>query len=224
MKTQAQLKQDVAQYISNSLDFQEQLIFGSGSTINAIIQAGSPKITQAASSSNATTLMLKQANIQEVTLNSINPSEPSICIDGADQIIEGNQMIIKGHGGALLREKISWGAAKTIIVAIDESKLSKRISKTIPIVISSFGISAIQKAVEEIDTVYTAILRQYSNLPFITDDGNMILDLSVDSSTKLEVLDQQLHRIPGVLETGIFIPEQFDLTIYCATQDGILKI
>lgn len=121
-----------------------------------------------------------------------------IAIDGADEIDCRLQMI-KGGGGALLREKIIACMANEMIAIVDQKKYVKTLGAfPLPIEVSCFGIAA---------TLHH--LRQYHpkvRPNFLSDNGNFIVDLHLKKKIRhVEELDRQLKSIPGVLETGLFV-------------------
>jgi ribose 5-phosphate isomerase A len=127
-------------------------------------------------------------------------------IDGADQI-DNNLNLIKGKGGALTKEKIVSEAAKKFVVVADETKLTDALGrdKLIPIEILPFSEPIVSSQIKEIGG--KGILRQgkYNIGPFITDNGNFILDVNFGTISDPIKLESELKLIPGVIETGLFI-------------------
>ncbi len=121
-----------------------------------------------------------------------------IAVDGADEIDPKMQMI-KGGGGALLREKIVAFMAKEMIVIVDEKKYVKTLGAfPLPVEVSPFGINA---TLQHLKPFFPKIRPK-----FISDNGNLIVDLHLKKKIRNAAkLDQQLKNIPGVLETGLFI-------------------
>lgn len=223
MKSQTQLKDAVADFIIDQLEYPKLLLFGSGSTVNRVIQRYKDQQLQAVASSLATSMKLSKMGLQEINLDLTLTTTPRICIDGADLVIN-KQHIIKGHGGALLREKITWQHATEIIVAIDETKLSQHITTPIPVVITEFGFQSTISQVKRIGSIKDSKIFQVDGLPYHTDDGNLIIHITVNPDTDLAKLHEQLMSIAGVLETGIFLQENLPpIRFICGTQDGILE-
>jgi ribose 5-phosphate isomerase A len=126
-----------------------------------------------------------------------NP-EIDITIDGAD--------LIKGGGGALTREKIIAFNSKKVIIIIDDSKIVKAlgIDFPLPVEVTKFGWTATKKIIENIGC--TVELRKImENEPFITDNGNYILDCEFEKIDNPVQLENDLNLIPGVVENGLFI-------------------
>jgi ribose 5-phosphate isomerase A len=145
-----------------------------------------------------------------------------LAIDGADEV-DKNLDMIKGGGGALTQEKIVASSAKQVIIVADESKLVDKLGKfKVPIEVLPFGLA---KATSEI--------RKLRGEPFlregkrkvgavITDNGNYILDADFGLIDDTRALDEILQRIPGVIETGLFI--NLATTVYLGKPDGITRL
>ncbi|MBF0841165.1 ribose-5-phosphate isomerase RpiA [Staphylococcus lentus] len=126
-----------------------------------------------------------------------------IAIDGADEVDE-NLQLIKGGGGALLREKIVADAAKKFIVIVDESKVVKILGKfKLPIEVIPFGWKITAQSIESLGC--KAILRKKEEEIFVTDNQNYILDCDFSEIHHPENLNHALKSIVGVVETGLFI-------------------
>ena len=126
-----------------------------------------------------------------------------IAIDGADEVDE-NLQLIKGGGGALLREKIVADAAKKFIVIVDESKVVKILGKfKLPIEVIPFGWKITAQSIESLGC--KAILRKKEEEIFVTDNQNYILDCDFSEIHHPELLKNTLKSIVGVVETGLFI-------------------
>ncbi len=135
--------------------------------------------------------------------------ELDLTIDGADEI-DPALNLIKGAGGALLREKIVAAASKEMIVIADDSKLVKALGKfPLPIEVNEFGLAATKKMVLGVFSLMgmngTMELRRGENQkPYITDGGHFILDASFGLIVDPIALATQLIAIPGVVEHGLF--------------------
>jgi ribose 5-phosphate isomerase A len=128
-----------------------------------------------------------------------------LTIDGADQVERGTLHLIKGRGGALLREKIVAAASARLIVAVDESKLVDRLGgrTPLPVEIVPFGWQA---TIDRLATLGCAPqLRMDGGQPFTTDGGNCIADCALPEIADPAALEARLSSIVGVLETGLFI-------------------
>jgi ribose 5-phosphate isomerase A len=127
-----------------------------------------------------------------------------LTIDGADEV-GPDKTLIKGGGGALLREKILAAMAGEMIVIVDAKKIVKEWGGfPLPVEIARFACQATMRHFA--DQGFHAKLREKASIPFVTDNGNWIVDLALDNSMRNpQQLDSQLKSIPGVLETGLFI-------------------
>ncbi|RYE72051.1 MAG: ribose 5-phosphate isomerase A, partial [Hyphomicrobiales bacterium] len=135
--------------------------------------------------------------------------ELDLTIDGADEL-DADLRLIKGGGGALLREKIVAAASARMIVIADASKRVDTLGAfPLPIEINGFGLMATFLAVRReagrlgLDGEMT--LRHRDGAPFITDSGHLILDASFGRIPDPEALSRALHAIPGVVEHGLFL-------------------
>lgn len=133
-----------------------------------------------------------------------------LTVDGADEI-DDQLRLIKGGGGALLREKIVATASERMVVIADDSKLSKTLgSHPLPIEVVRFGLNPtmllIQALAAEAGCEGEIRLRPgEGDRPFVTDQGNLILDCAFPKIAEPEVLAFALTRVPGVVEHGLFL-------------------
>ena len=124
-------------------------------------------------------------------------------IDGADEV-DPQLDLIKGRGGALLREKIVACAARRFVVVVDESKPVQRLGErsTVPVEVVPFGWTATQRAIEALGA--EAVLRGAGE-PFRTDNGNFILDCRFANLSDPARLARTVKGLPGVVEHGFFL-------------------
>jgi ribose 5-phosphate isomerase A len=135
--------------------------------------------------------------------------ELDLTVDGADEI-DPALSLIKGGGGALLREKIVAAASARMIVIADRSKLVETLGRfPLPIEVNRFGLEATRRAIVKasarlgLNVVPT--LRMTDGEPFVTDGGHFILDASFGRIPDTRALSDALHAIPGVVEHGLFL-------------------
>lgn len=125
-----------------------------------------------------------------------------VVFDGADQI-DSDFNMIKGGGGALLREKVLISAANKVVIVADDTKFVKRLSRPVPIEIHMFARCFLLKRLKEIGG--SPNLRTLEKgYPFVTENGNIVLDTSFDSIGDIRNREIELKNIPGVLEVGLF--------------------
>lgn len=128
-----------------------------------------------------------------------------VAIDGADQVDPGFNLI-KGGGGALLKEKIVAASAKQFIVLVDHTKRVPILggSFPLPIEVVHFGWGSTAREIEAL-TKSRVVLRERNGTPFKTEAGNMIVDIHIDRIDQPRELEIALNNIPGVVETGLFV-------------------
>ena len=129
-----------------------------------------------------------------------------ITIDGADEVERGTLNLIKGLGGALLREKIVAAASRRLAIVVDGAKLVDRLGTRapVPVEVVSFGLEATQAALEVLGASPRLRLSP-SGDPFTTDGGNRILDCSFAPIAEPARLEERIGRVVGVVESGLFI-------------------
>lgn len=181
---------------------------GTGSTATFFIEElilkckNGLKIEAIATSNRSYELALK-GNIPIIKSNEVKTLD--LCIDGADEI-DSKKTMIKGGGGALLREKIVASMSQEMIVLVDESKIVKSLGRfPLPVEIVAFGYLSTITQINSLG-LYGSLRKNKENEPFITDEGHYIYDISDSLKNSLpEVLHAMLLNIPGVIETGLFI-------------------
>jgi ribose 5-phosphate isomerase A len=133
-----------------------------------------------------------------------------LTVDGADEI-DGDLRLVKGGGGALLREKIVATASERMVVIADASKRVDTLGRfPLPIEVVRFGLTATQHMVAVLAAEAgcegdIALRMQKDGQPFVTDGGNLILDCSFGRIEDPEALDEALKLVPGVVENGLFL-------------------
>ncbi len=125
-----------------------------------------------------------------------------IVFDGADQIDRGKNLI-KGGGGALLRENILINAAKKVVIMADESKFVTNFNRNVPVEVHPLARSTVTKHISKIGGKST-IRTLDRGYPFITENGNIILDCNFGVIKKPKILQEKIKKISGILEVGIF--------------------
>ena len=181
---------------------------GTGSTVNHFIHALASikhRIDGCVASSKATEALLRSCHIPVLNLNAVD--DLPLYIDGADEVNAQHEMI-KGGGGALTQEKIIAAAAKKFICIVDESKVVNRL-----------GLFPL--AVEVIPMARSFVARELVKLGgdpeyregFISDNGNIILDVFNLEITTLMQLEDAINCIPGVVENGLFAKRRADVVL-----------
>ena len=178
---------------------------GTGSTASFAIEAIGKLVVQglsikAVASSLKSEELARKNGIQLIPFS--KELSIDIYIDGADEV-DQHWNLLKGRGGALLREKIIAFNSKIFIVIVDSSKLVDHLGKIpLPVEVATFAHELTRKHLEE--SGCTTTIRQENNLPFKTDNGNMIIDCAFNKITEIDKLSEKIKAIPGVVENGLF--------------------
>ncbi|SDW90997.1 ribose-5-phosphate isomerase RpiA [Thiocapsa roseopersicina] len=213
MNTQDAMKKQAAEA---ALAYVEDGIIGvgTGSTVNHFIDALAGikgRIEGAVSSSVASTERLKGHGIPVYDLNAVG--ELSLYVDGADES-NAQLQLIKGGGGALTREKIVAAASRQFVCIADESKLV-RVLGAFPLPVEVIPMARSYVARELVQLGGTPVWRE----GFVTDNGNLILDVQHLEIMEPAKLEQQINNIAGVVTVGIFALRPADVLIL-GTPDG----
>ena len=143
-----------------------------------------------------------------------------IVFDGADQI-DSQKYVIKGGGGALLRENILFSLAKKVVVMADNTKFVKKFTRTVPVEIHPLARTSVSNSIKKIGG--NAKLRTLDRgYPFFTENGNIILDCDFGVIENPRNLTKKIKQTTGVLESGIFLRKP-DI-IYKAKTNGKFEI
>lgn len=201
--SQDQLKTMVAQAALHYVVEGEIVGVGSGSTVNKFIEALAVKkdrIKGAVSSSTASTERLRALGIKVFDANEVE--RLSVYIDGADEIdAQGN--MIKGGGAALTREKIVAAQSAKFICIVDESKLVPTLGRfPLPVEVIPMAVQRITRQFANLGG--QARVRLKEGLPLITDNGQMILDVTGLQITDPQAFESEISQWPGVLTVGVF--------------------
>ncbi|CAL4322106.1 ribose-5-phosphate isomerase RpiA [Buchnera aphidicola] len=220
-KIQNKLKKNVALNVIKYIKKNMFLGIGTGSTINFLInEVNSYKnlVKGIVSSSKMTTNLLKRNNVNNIyKINKID--RINLYIDSADEV-NFNFDMIKGGGGALTREKIVSHYSDYFICIVDSTKIVKKFNKfPLPIEILPFALNYIKKELIKINKNILFSVRKN----FITDNGNLILDVKNLDLSNPKYIEKKLNNLPGIVSSGIFSIRKPDLLLI-STFDGIKKI
>jgi ribose 5-phosphate isomerase A len=141
-----------------------------------------------------------------------------LTIDGADQIELRTLNLIKGMGGALLREKIVAAASDALVIIADDGKLADRLCLPVPVEVVRFGWQATDRRIRALGAA-TALRRGPDGGPYITDGGDLILDADFGAMADPGATDRALRDIVGVIESGLFIGRARQ--VFLAGADGV---
>ena len=182
---------------------------GSGSTAALAVNAIGRRVAEGLRitgipTSERTAAQARTLGIPLTTLT--EAKQIDLTIDGADEVEEGNLNLIKGLGGALLREKIVASASKRLAIVIDERKVVKRLGTRgpVPVEVVPFGWQV--TASRLIDIGAKPVLRRNADgEPFMSDGGHYILDCAFGPAGSAESLAKELDHVVGLVEHGLFI-------------------
>ena len=210
-------KQRVAEAVLDYIDNGESLGIGSGSTVNILIENLSKvknKIRNVVSSSVKSTELLQSNGFKVSELRDVG--RLTKYIDGADEVNKDLQMI-KGGGGALTREKILAHNSKQFICIVDDSKKVDMLGN-FPLPIEVIPLSRSTVSLELIKHGGRPVLREN----FVSDNGNLILDVHNLKIMEPIKLEQSINNIPGVVTNGIFALDHANVLL-CASDSGVYK-
>ena len=206
------LKIEAARIALGHVDSGMRLGIGSGSTAEEFVRLLAERVRSGfdivgVPTSERTAALCVELGVRLATLDDM--PELDLTIDGADEI-DGELSLIKGGGGALLREKIVAAASARMIVIADRSKLVETLGRfPLPIEVNRFGLKATEIAIAaagaDLGLSGPLTLRMTSGQPFVTDGGHFIVDASFGRIPDTRALSSALHGIPGVVEHGLFI-------------------
>jgi len=216
--TQDELKKMVAQAAIEYVVPDTIVGIGTGSTANFFIDALAEikhKINGTVASSEASADRLKGHGIQVFDLNSVD--EISVYIDGADES-DNHLHLTKGGGGALTREKIVAACSKKFVCIADDSKLVDVLGEfPLPVEVIPMARSFVAREIVKLGG------RPVYREGFVTDNGNVILDIHDMSIVDPRALETQLNNITGVVTNGLFALKPADVLLL-GTQGGIKKL
>ncbi|MDF2487057.1 MAG: rpiA, partial [Herbinix sp.] len=173
---------------------------------------------KADASSKSTEELARQLGIPLVPLSGIDHID--ITIDGADEV-DDQLNLIKGGGGALLREKILAIHSKKLYIVVDESKLVHRLGQ-FPLPVETVPFAA-NLTIQKLKQLHCeSVVRMVNGDEFITDNGNLIIDCSFKEISDPADLHKLLNLIPGVVDNGLFIGMATAVVVGC--EDGSIRM
>ncbi len=176
---------------------------GSGRAVWAVVDIlGTRRGVRAAVASERSRVLAEAAGIELVELD--GTVELDLALDGADEV-DANVGLIKGGGGALLREKIVISAAARFVVVAEDTKRVERLGERfkLPVEVVRFAWPDTRRRL--LPLVAGADLRMNGDEPYLTDEGHLILDCGLPPEADLGALDAGLEEVTGVVEHGLFL-------------------
>ena len=212
MDLQTQMKKAVAQAAVDQIQNGMILGLGSGSTAALMIEAlaikiksGEIKDVVGVTTSFQGEVLASELGIPLKSLSSV--SEIDLAIDGADEV-DPKFQLIKGGGACHVQEKLVAALAKKFIVVVDSTKLVEKLNLDfkLPVEVLPSAWKQVQKTLINLGGEGNLRMAQKKAGPIVTDQGNLILDLSFRNGIdQPELLESQINNIPGVLENGLFV-------------------
>ena len=147
--------------------------------------------------------------------------EIDVLIDGADEV-DSSMCMLKGSRGAMTRERILCWASKRSVFMVGEKKVAQNqvgVLCPLPIAVMAFGVASTRKALRHIG-INGVIRQDMDGRLFLTDNGNLVLDATIEGHQNLYELATELNDIPGVIDHGLFIDEAD--TILIEKEDGTI--
>ena len=143
-----------------------------------------------------------------------------LAIDGADEVHRATLDLIKGRGGALLREKIVAAASDRYIIVVDQEKLVDRLGEhaPVPVEVAQFGWQATAAALERLGAE-PKLRGAPSGQPFVTDGGNLILDCHFGPIEDPQETEQLINSVVGVIDNGLFVGRSSMVIV--ASENGV---
>lgn len=202
-----------------------RLGLGTGSTARELVtllgealSSGALEGVRCTTTSSGTEEQARSLAIPTFPLYEIAPLD--LAIDGADEI-DPQLRLIKGRGGALLREKIVEQAARRFLVIADESKLVDRLGAgVLPVEVTPFALAVLTDRFATMGL--EPVLRMREGSPLVTDEGHRILDVRVPAATDIADVVDRIREHAGVVETGFFPREATEAII--SGEGGVRRV
>ena len=225
MDKQRQALEGVARDLSNKIVDGMTLDLGSGSTVAALIEELSPLVlakSKRISGVPTSTQIEMVASKNGIALTSFKGSV-DLVIDGADQVDAGLNLV-KGGGGALLREKVVMSGAKEVAIVASEEKFARRLCEKgarVPVEVVTMARESAKVKLSMLGGVPEERLLP-KGYPFFTESGNLILDTMFEPVVDPKAFEVRLKAVPGVVEVGIFTHKP--ITVFKLKGDGTFEV
>ena len=215
----------VAERVASSINNGTLLGLGSGSTVAGLLEELSPILVV-----KGVTLIGVPTSTQIETVATENgisivpfPGTVDLVIDGADQV-DRRLNLIKGGGGALMREKVLMSSAKKVAVVAGEEKFAPKLCTggvKVPVEVAPFARKSVKVKLSQLGGVAEERLLP-KGYPYFTENGNVILDTSFAPIDEPAVLEGRAKNLPGVVEVGIFTIKP--ITVYKVRESGKFEV
>ncbi|ACZ39192.1 MAG: ribose-5-phosphate isomerase RpiA [Sphaerobacter thermophilus] len=183
---------------------------GTGSTAECVIQALAERVKEGLRIVGVPTSLRSERLARSLGIPLIDLQDATridVTIDGADEVAVGTLDVLKGHGGALLREKLVAVASEREVIVVDDTKLVERLGSrfAVPVEVVPFGWRVPAQALEALGGRVALRSVPPEGEPFVTDNGNYILDVDFGPIANPAALANEIKTITGVIEHGLFI-------------------
>ncbi len=180
---------------------------GTGHAAEAFLRALAERVrkgfrVRGVPTSEATAALAKSLG---VPLDSLSDEPLAVTIDGADEVERSTLNLIKGRGGALVRERIVAAAARRQVILVTEEKLVDRLGEhgLLPVEVIPFAAPLCRQRIAALGL--QPVARMHDGSPYVSDNGNWILDCGIGPLENAAGLERELTAIPGVVDTGLFL-------------------
>lgn len=193
---------------------------GTGRAATAFVQALGERVksgfkVRGVATSEATAALARQLGIPLISLDeALAAGGIDVTIDGADEV-DQRLDLVKGWGGALVREKIVAAASRRLVILVTPEKLVSAVGSRgrLPVEVIPFAAKLCERRL--LDLGVKSNVRQADGNVFVTDNGNVILDAAVPPLAQPREFETALHDIPGVVGTGLFVGMANDVFVQC---------
>ncbi|MEQ8463246.1 ribose-5-phosphate isomerase RpiA [Coleofasciculus sp. E1-EBD-02] len=205
------MKQEVGKAAAERVQSGTIVGLGTGSTtayaiqyIGDRIKKGDLKDIKGIPTSFQAEVLAKEHGIPLTSLDAVDHID--VAIDGADEV-DPQKNLIKGGGAAHTREKVVDSLANQFIVVVDSGKLVERLGSTfkLPVEVIPMAYAPVMRAIEKLGGKPELRMGVKKAGPVVTDQGNMVIDVTFDSMDNPGELEKTINNIPGVLENGLFV-------------------
>ncbi|MEQ9233528.1 ribose-5-phosphate isomerase RpiA [Coleofasciculus sp. E2-BRE-01] len=205
------MKQEVGKAAAERVQSGTIVGLGTGSTtayaiqyIGDRIKKGDLKDIKGIPTSFQAEVLAKEHGIPLTSLDAVDHID--VAIDGADEV-DPQKNLIKGGGAAHTREKVVDSLADQFIVVVDSGKLVERLGSTfkLPVEVIPMAYAPVMRAIEKLGGKPELRMGVKKAGPVVTDQGNMVIDVTFDSMDNPGELEKTINNIPGVLENGLFV-------------------
>lgn len=222
MSDQDALKKQAAEAVVAEVEDGMVPGLGSGSTAELVVHALAVRVAAGLRVSGVPTSERTAALARRIGVPLTDfavHTQVDLTIDGADEVEPHSLTLVKGRGGALLREKIVASASRRMLVAVDGSKLVDRLGRgAVPVEVVAFGWQATLARLEALG-VRPVLRRSPDGTPFLTDGGNLLADCAAGPIGDPAAFDSRLRTVVGLVETGLFLG--LASRVIAATIDGV---